>query len=358
MRKLLNVIIALEVLLLIAVPTYVAADDTITIVNADGFVASGSYYVSAANGGLYTRVAKQWQDWVPGYYTYSACCKVWVAGYWGPTYTTYEYVPAQINLRAKNAEEQLIDAFKARDAGVLAIAKEQKRLEGLGMLSDKLGLNANIANYGAGIFPLANYGGTLQTSTTGAVGSGNTVYGYSTLTLEAKGADLNALLQMYGQAVRDSQLYGDNANARLAGTVNSLVEQSERIRQTLATGSAISQAAQGVGKAVNPGTDVKLRTETKLPQQQPDATPRADVPEVKFLQQTGPAQCVRCHAGDAPAKVKFDITTYDPDTADQKLIDKVMNYITSKETDVGCGINSKRTQVVPSQYSQFLPKKR
>ena len=313
-----------------------------------------TYYVSTSTAKLYTRTAYTSHYWVDGYYYSTNCCRYYVNGYWQP-YTAYSYALATVNVEAPDVDIELTRMARARDAYVLQAAARDQKTQASLALADKLGLNVAIPNYAAGLFRLPNYGGNLITSSGSAVASGSTVYGYNTLTLEAKGADLNALLQMYGQAVQDSQKYGDNANARLASTVDNLVVQSERVRQTLANGAAIAQAAQGVGRATNPGTDVKLTQTTPVPIPPAKGPEQIPVPpKVAFLSLSGPAQCIKCHGQGGVAKAQFDITLYNPQTASEADVDRVVAYITSTDPKASCGVASGRTKLGFKEQAQFL----
>jgi hypothetical protein len=355
-KRIYAILITLLLFTLIAVPA--KADG---VVNSDGYIYSEGYWLAPSSGTLYSRASYTAWDWVagtPGYYYTTNCCRYWypgTAGYWQGR-TAYSYTPVQVNVNAPDVETQLIALAKARDAGVLRIAAAAQKSASAYALADKLGLsgNFNIPGYGAGIFPIPQYGASLVTST--AVATGNTAYGYQTLSFEAKGVDMNALLQMYGQAVQDSQLYGDNANARLTGVVNNLSELTQRQRQVLANASAISQAAQGVGKAVSPGTDIKVTQKTVVPTkpaEQLTVPPNVANQGAAFLALSGPSQCIKCHGDKGAAQAKFDITLYNPQTASDADVDRVFAYLISADPKASCGNASGRSKLGTKEFMQF-----
>ena len=340
------ILITLLLWTLVAVPVPVQGE---SITNSDGYVSTeGGYYLLPSTGTLYTRSAYTAYYWVDGYYYTTNCCRYWQPGYW-QGYTAYKYSVAMVNVEAPDIESQLVTMAKARDAGVLKIAAASQKSASALALADKLGLNVAIPNYGAGIFPIPQHGAQLVTT---AAASGNTAYGYQQLTLDVKGVDDTILAQALAQAQADGGLYLDKAHERLAAAEARRVLLTSRAYQTAIIGAAASQLAREAGKAVQPKSDVKVEQITKMPVvvDQPNVANQG----AAFLALSGPSQCIRCHGDKGVAQAKFDITLYNPQTAPEADVDRVVAYLTSTDPKASCGTASGRTKLGFKEQAQFL----
>ena len=313
-----------------------------------------TYYVSTSTAKLYTRTAYTSHYWVDGYYYSTNCCRYYVNGYWQP-YTAYSYALATVNVEAPDVDIELTRMARARDAYVLQAAARAQKTQASLALADKLGLNVAIPNYAAGLFPLPNYGGNLITNT--AAASGSTVYGYSTMTLEAKSLDDAILAQALAQMGSDTPKLVSLVADKLERQLSQRAQINGDAYKAAVIGYAAAQLAKATGNAVQPKTDVKITQQVPVTMPPAADTPVEQVPvppRVAFLSLSGPAQCIKCHGQGGVAKAQFDITLYNPQTASEADVDRVVAYITSTDPKASCGVASGRTKLGFKEQAQFL----
>jgi hypothetical protein len=270
---------------------------------------SGSGYYLDSYGTSYTRVDNGY------WYRYS-----YGNGCYGPWqwYSSYTYSPVKVNYASAEAEDQIIALAKIREKWVGDVAKINQRAQSNLLLADKLGLNQNIPNYGAGIFPVGSYQGQLTISS-GAQGS--TVYGqanYKTQTdafnvrFDADAANLSA-----ARLVEGAQGYTRDAHAGYQTMVSGAVGNITRSVERTAVINALGQASRG---------DPELHQKTELTY--PVPVPKLDGPEALPLPKPRAASrsCVVCHGPQGDSAKAFRIDLYQAG-ADEKMDARVFAYI-------------------------------
>lgn len=259
--------------------------------SASEYVLKDGYYFRGGSSQAYERYTDYY--WVNGYYAYDSyrCKYVWYPGYWQGYYA---YKPVKLDVYADDFATQALKVAAARDKFVL---QSQANLA----LVDKLGLNVYIPNYGAGLF--RSYGNQYYAPTS-IYEQRVDVYGVE--------LDPNIVTQGINRAIDRTQeqvVQLANVNGLALGTYERINIAREN-----------RKAAVGVAQALAPKS---THIETKSVQVGP-ARIQGAVGNVRIAAANA---CVSCHAGDGANVKAFDISRYDPATADGATIERVFKYI-------------------------------
>ncbi len=257
---------------------------------------NNGYYFRPGSSQAYTDAGYWYKDWYFVKGCYGQC------GYWTYTWAWYsDYKPVKLDIYSRDISSQALAMAADRDQMVLTSAANLA-------IIDRLGLNVNIPNYGQGIFQgriAYNVPEVLAVQSQTVDTYGNTL-------------DINLVNQAIERGIaRNQDLTGQMFN--LFGPSIGAYERTSLARESRLTSVGIAQAL------APKSTNIERKSYQIGPARMQAAI---DGPAGQAaLQLTAAAKCASCHAGQGEQVAAFDITKYDPLTADDETSSKVKKYI-------------------------------
>jgi|GEM_PF-6073491 len=277
-----RIALALLLLLVCAVPAM-----------AGEFVYRDGYYFRPGSTQAYEDRGYWWQDWYQARDCYGRY-------YWAYTWKWhYDYRPVKLDVYAEDFPTKALAVAAARDKLVLT---GKNNLD----LVDKLGLHFNVENYGNGMFPPRLYGQqTYQANV-------------QTQTVDVYGKDPNYDLVI--QALSRNSDRSADLTGQVIGGLADFRNTYERVAIARAQGKTAVELARELAPR---SAHIETKTYGSVKSNAGGLT--NDIRQA--VRGSARNECAKCHADQGTAVAAFDVTKYDPATADDETMTRMRKYI-------------------------------